>query len=194
MICLEVLALMDDKEDGRAQPEAGTSSREAGGEGLVQVTLSLEVPSGAQGTTGFLLFSNVHRERVKEALKAQLSADEKVTIAAIAKQIGMLWKQCDDEVKAAYADAAKVVSRGVAYWPQMMTTATNMHPLLEIHQPTSLYLFAAISIYGAYRLICLALLLEEPFFADQGAHSPLELFGCVDQALLFAEQGASPAF
>jgi hypothetical protein len=106
---LEVLLDMDDKAEDRAQLDVGTSSVAADSEGPVQVTLDLQVPSGAQGTTGFLLFSNVHRGRVKEALQQQLSTGTKVTIAAMAKQIGLLWKLCDAEVKAAYAQAAKVV-------------------------------------------------------------------------------------
>jgi HMG (high mobility group) box len=75
----------------------------------LEVQIEETVPDGAQGTTAFFLFSSVHRDRVKHAVQASLLDGDKATIGMVGKRIGQLWKSCSDEVKAAYAAAAKEV-------------------------------------------------------------------------------------
>eukprot|EP00892_Ulva_mutabilis_P004812 jgi/Ulvmu1/2702/UM014_0158.1 len=88
-------------------------SADADGESLaerlarVAVPVETEVPKGASGVTAFFLFSNVHRQRVKEALQSQLRDSEKLGIGPIGKKIGELWGQCSDETKKQYAERAK---------------------------------------------------------------------------------------
>jgi hypothetical protein len=74
------------------------------------ITIATTPPGSAQGVTAYFLFSNVHREQVKAALKADLPESSKVTIGMVGKKVGELWKQCSDEVKQAYAEKAKAVS------------------------------------------------------------------------------------
>ena len=76
------------------------------------VSIADKVPEGALGTTAFFLFSNVHRDVVKTALQARATEGEKVSVGTVAKSIGVMWKRCSDDVKAAYAEAAKAVRHG----------------------------------------------------------------------------------
>ena len=73
------------------------------------IVVDTVVPDGAQGVTAFFLFSNVHRDRVKQNIQHSLPEGGKVTIGMVGKRIGQMWKSSSDEVKAAYAAAAKEV-------------------------------------------------------------------------------------
>jgi hypothetical protein len=99
---------------------AGPSGQEA------QVLVEQAVPEGAQGVTAFFLFSNVHRERVKAHLQISIPEGGKVTVGMVGKCIGSLWKDCSDEVKAAYASAAKEVRYIVAV-PQTAQPQCESH-------------------------------------------------------------------
>lgn len=103
------------EEPGRDAAEASTSHAVEGVAAAtaddVAVPIVETVPEGAQGTTAFFLFSNVHRDAVKQALQAGAPEGEKVSVGTVAKQIGAMWKRCSDDVKAGYAAAAKAVRR-----------------------------------------------------------------------------------
>lgn len=79
------------------------------------VSIEEAVPEGAQGTTAFFLFSNVHRSRVKSHLQASVQEGQKVTIGAVGKAIGALWGRCSEATKAAYTEAAKLVRRPCSF-------------------------------------------------------------------------------
>jgi hypothetical protein len=112
------VALSDEGHDAQEnrQPEACTSVDAMDTEDPVSAvvppcTVPFEeaVPDGAQGSTAFFLFSNVHRDRVMQHVQKSLPQGVKATIGMVGKQIGHLWRQCSAEVKAAYTAAAKDV-------------------------------------------------------------------------------------
>ena len=60
-----------------------------------------------KSTTGYLMYSNAHRDQVKEILTSQLVDDKKVKNTDIMKELARMWKEADDETKTDWNTKAK---------------------------------------------------------------------------------------
>lgn len=60
----------------------------------VTIPITPDVPENATGTTAFFLFSNVHRQQVRDTLQSHMQGSGKVGIGQIGKKIGMnrMWQ------------------------------------------------------------------------------------------------------
>jgi HMG (high mobility group) box len=101
----------DKDMDARAQPAADADAEMTPCEQLEfeGIEVAATPPESSKGVTAYFVFANVHRERVKAALQADLPDSTKVTIGMVGKKIGDVWKQCTDAVKQAYSNKAKKV-------------------------------------------------------------------------------------
>lgn len=80
-----------DERHTSADTPATTDEQASLVERLAGVTIPItpDVPDNATGTTAFFLFSNVHRQQVRDALQQHLQGSEKLGIGQIGKKIGM---------------------------------------------------------------------------------------------------------
>lgn len=91
----QVAMVTEQQDDMNDRQNAADVPNEVGGQGsladrlaCVSISVQEDVPEGASGVTAFFLFSNVHRQRVKESLSSNLRGSEKLAIGHIGKKIG----------------------------------------------------------------------------------------------------------